>query len=87
MLLTPVDSWHSRHCGLVEGRAFTDELRAGEHEQRTTSMTALQDWLSIGPVDPLGLKTKIREAIRGLGSDEPQEPCEPTLMGRGLERC
>lgn len=50
-------------------------------------MTALQDWLSIGPVDPLGLKTKIREAIRGLGSDEPEEPCEPTLMGRGLERC
>src|ERR1700712_5073196 len=33
-------------------RAFTDDvLRDGKHEQRTKSMTALQDWLSFRPVD------------------------------------
>jgi hypothetical protein len=68
-------------------RAFTDELRAGEHEQRTTSMTALQDWLSNRPVDPRSLKALICEAIRGLSTDEPEPLPEPTLMGRGLERC
>ena len=41
-------------------------------------MTALQDWLSIAQSDPLGLKTKIRDAIRGLGSDEPEDlPSRP----------
>jgi len=49
-------------------------------------MTALQDWLSIRPVDPRNLKTLIRDAIRGLGTDEPASD-EPTVMGRGLERC
>jgi hypothetical protein len=50
-------------------------------------MTALQDWLSLRPVDPFGLKSLIRDAIRGLGTDEPEISTEPTLMGRGLERC
>ena len=50
-------------------------------------MTALQDWLSIRPVDPFGLKCLIRDAIRGLTTDEPETPTEPTVMGRGLERC
>jgi hypothetical protein len=68
-------------------RAFTDELRAGEHEQRTTSMTALQDWLSYRPVDPRGLKALICDAFRGNTSDEPETNSEPIVMGRGLERC
>ena len=50
-------------------------------------MTALQDWLSNRPVDPRSLKTLIRDAIRGLSADEPEALPEPTLMGRGLERC
>jgi hypothetical protein len=50
-------------------------------------MTALQEWLSIRPVDPFGLKGLIRDAIRGLNSDEPETPTEPPLMGRGIERC
>jgi len=63
-------------------------LRAGEHEQRTTSVTALQDWLSIRPtVDPKGLKALICEALRGLTTDEPVEVQNPPLMGRGVERC
>lgn len=49
-------------------------------------MTALQDWLSIRPVDPRNLKTLIRDAIRGLGADQPTLD-QPTLMGPGLERC
>jgi hypothetical protein len=77
----------------LEYRAFTDELRAGEHEQRTTSMTALQDWLSNRPVDPRNLKDLIRDAIRGLTPDSADDEAdavkdaELTLMGRGLERC
>jgi hypothetical protein len=71
-------------------RAFTDELRAGEHEQRTTSMTALQDWLSNRPVDPRNLKDLIVDTIRGITTDSEDDSAkdvEPVLMGRGLERC
>lgn len=50
-------------------------------------MTALQGWLSYRPVDPRGLKTLIRDALRGRTADEPETLPEPTLMGRGLERC
>ena len=50
-------------------------------------MTALQDWLSYRPVDPRGLKTLICDVVRGLTTDEPETLPEPTLMGRGLERC
>ncbi len=50
-------------------------------------MTALQDWLSDRPMDPRSIKALIRDAIRGLSGDEPQTTPEPTLMGRGLERC
>ncbi len=52
-----------------------------------TSMTALQDWLSISPVDPRGIKAVIVDAWRGLTSDETGPVEEPQLMGRGLERC
>jgi hypothetical protein len=49
-------------------------------------MTALQDRLSI-PTDARGLKAMICDVIRGRPSDEPAKVAEPTLMGRGLERC
>lgn len=50
-------------------------------------MTALQDWLSNQPVNPRNLKSLICDAIRDLTADEPEALTEPTLMGRGLERC
>jgi len=70
-----------------EYRAFTDELHAGEHEQRTTSMTALQDWLSIRPMDPRGLKAFICDAIRGLSAAQQPAVEEPQLLRPGVERC
>jgi hypothetical protein len=50
-------------------------------------VTALQDWLSTRPVDPRGLKTFIRDALRTLTADEPAKADEPALLRRGLERC
>jgi len=50
-------------------------------------MTALQDWLSDRPMDPRTITSLIRGAIRGISGDEPETFAEPTLMGRGLERC
>jgi len=50
-------------------------------------MTALQDWLSDRPMDPRTIKSLIRDAIRGISGEEPIARPEPTLMGRGLERC
>ncbi len=50
-------------------------------------MTALQDWLSERPLDPRNVKALIHDVIRGLSGDEPESLPEPTLMGRGLERC
>jgi hypothetical protein len=89
MLLTSVHSYQSRAVAAwQERRAFTDELRAGEHEQRTTSVTALQDWLSNSPVDPRSLKVLICDALKGLTGDESasvQDP--PLILRRGVERC
>jgi hypothetical protein len=62
-------------------------LRAGEHEQRTSSVTALQDWLSISPVNPKTLKDAVCEAWRGLTAEEQAKADEVPLMGRGVERC
>jgi len=50
-------------------------------------MTALQDWLSISPVDPRSIKAVIQDVWRGLTSDDSGPADEPQLMGRGLERC
>jgi hypothetical protein len=38
-------------------------------------------------MDPRTITTLIRDAIRGLSADEPELLSDPTLMGRGLERC
>ncbi|MFB1297379.1 hypothetical protein ACAG24_017855 [Mycobacterium sp. pW049] len=50
-------------------------------------MTALQDWLSFSPVDPRTITGAIRDAWRGLTTDDAAPTDEPQLMGRGLERC
>jgi hypothetical protein len=53
-------------------------------------MTALQDWLGHSPVTPDAIKAVIRDAWRGLTSDDTFDdgPSDaPQLMGRGLERC
>jgi hypothetical protein len=50
-------------------------------------VTALQDWLSIRPVDPKGLKTFICDALRGLTAEEPAKVTEPQLIRPGIERC
>jgi hypothetical protein len=50
-------------------------------------VTALQDWLSIRPVDPRSLKAVICDALRSLTTDEPAKAEEPQLLRRGLERC
>ena len=41
-------------------------------------MTALQDWLSIRPVDPKGLKAIICDALRSLTGDEPAKAKNPS---------
>jgi hypothetical protein len=50
-------------------------------------VTALQDWLSIRPVDPRGLKAIICDALRRLTGDEPAKVQEPQLIRPGVERC
>jgi hypothetical protein len=50
-------------------------------------VTALQDWLSIRPVDPKGLKAIICDAFRGLTAEEPATVAEPQLIRPGIERC
>ena len=50
-------------------------------------MTALQDWLSIRPIDPKGLKAFICDALRSLTADQPAKVQEPQLIRRGIERC
>ncbi|KUH65761.1 hypothetical protein AU184_05470 [Mycolicibacterium novocastrense] len=74
----------------LRNRAFTDDLRAGEHEQRTTTMTALQDWLSYRPMHPRTLKALICDTFRAQPAEAAGEhavPAEPTLLRPGLERC
>lgn len=50
-------------------------------------MTALQDWLSIRPVDPKGLKTLVRDALRSLTAEEPAKGQDLPLIRPGVERC
>jgi hypothetical protein len=50
-------------------------------------VTALQDWLSIRPVDPKGLKAFVCDALRSLTAEEPAEVTEPPLIRPGIERC
>lgn len=52
-----------------------------------TTMTVLQDWINISPVNPDNIKSAILDVWRGLTSDEDESIDTPQLMGRGLERC
>jgi hypothetical protein len=68
--------------------AFTDEsCPLVSTQQRKSSVTALQDWLSTRPVDPKSLKTIICDAWRGLTAEEPAKTEEPQLIRPGVERC
>jgi hypothetical protein len=50
-------------------------------------VTALQDWLSIGPVNPKNLKDAVCDVWRGLTAEEQATVDELPLMGPGVERC
>ncbi|WP_172799486.1 hypothetical protein [Mycobacterium sp. IS-3022] len=51
-------------------------------------MTALQDWLSIRPMDPRSLAALICDTFRGQPDEEDAvRPAEPALLRPGLERC
>ncbi|WP_172800208.1 MULTISPECIES: hypothetical protein [unclassified Mycobacterium] len=51
-------------------------------------MTALQDWLSIRPMDPRSLAALICDTLRGDAAEEKAaRPAEPALLRPGLERC
>jgi hypothetical protein len=47
----------------IRNIALTEVVsRGGDHEQRITTMTALQDWLSFRPVEE-GFKDGLREVV------------------------
>ena len=51
-------------------------------------MTALQDWLSIRPLDPRNHVKAFICALRGVDDEEATEIVfEPALLQRGVERC
>ena len=49
-------------------------------------MTALQDWLSIGPMNPHTVKSLVFELLR-VGTDAEPYRRTPTIMQPGIERC
>jgi hypothetical protein len=70
-------------------RVFTADMRAtGSHEQRTMTMTALQDWLSFRPVDQSAIKEMVFWPLRAvLSTPEAAESTELKVLQPGLERC
>jgi hypothetical protein len=71
-------------------RAFTDDdVRDDDNEQRTMSMTALQDWLTFRPVDQSAIIEMVRRPFRAaLGSFDAPDQCEDMkLLTPGVERC
>jgi oligoribonuclease (3'-5' exoribonuclease) len=70
-------------------RLTDDVLRDGKHEQRTKSMTALQDWLSYRPVDQSAIREMVCRPFRAvLGTPDVVEECEELkLLTPGIERC
>ena len=56
--------------------------------KRTKSVTALQDWLSIRPVDQSTILEMVCRPIRAvLGAPVRREGTEFRVMGPGVERC
>ncbi|MGK2865619.1 MAG: hypothetical protein ACSLFA_03080 [Mycobacterium sp.] len=49
-------------------------------------MTALQDWLTSGPVNPQNFKSLVFGVLR-MGPQQPSYSRAPKIMVRGLERC
>lgn len=49
-------------------------------------MTALQDWLNIGPVNPQNFRSLVYGVLR-MGSPHVEYRRAPKIMARGLERC
>ncbi|WP_199177898.1 hypothetical protein [Mycobacterium hubeiense] len=49
-------------------------------------MTALQDWLSIGPVNPRNVKNLVCGVLRGTREDDARRSDLP-LIRPGIERC
>lgn len=50
-------------------------------------MTALQDWLSLRPVDQATIREAVCRPLRAVFSTSTRERDEFKVMGRGLERC
>jgi hypothetical protein len=49
-------------------------------------MTALQDWLSTGSVNPQTFKSFVFSVLR-VGPQPVEFPRAPKIMQRGIERC
>jgi hypothetical protein len=49
-------------------------------------MTALQDWLTSGPVNPQNFKSLVYGVLR-MGPQVADYSRAPKIMQRGLERC
>jgi len=49
-------------------------------------MTALQDWLNSGPVNPHTVTSLVFGVLR-MGPQPVDYPRAPKIMARGLERC
>jgi hypothetical protein len=49
-------------------------------------MTVLQDWLSIGPVNPQSVKSLVCGVLR-VGPQSGDYRRAPKIMKRGVERC
>jgi hypothetical protein len=51
-------------------------------------MTALQDWLSFGPVDQNAIMDMVRRPLRAvLNTSDADERAELKLISPGVERC
>ena len=83
-------SWQPHKCNhrypRRRNQRFTDEPRA--LEQRTKSVTALQEWIAAPPLDRAieGLKLRVREAFGGDRRDRPYDD-DWRVLRRGVERC
>lgn len=50
-------------------------------------MTALQDWLSIGPMKHPAVKTLVTDLLRVIPQATVDYPRAPKIMTPGVERC
>lgn len=50
-------------------------------------VTALQDWLSIGPVNPRNVKSLVCDLLRGAREEQNEPSYDPPRIRPGIERC